>query len=136
MDMQLLACGRYAWGAYEPPAPASRLPHPGAQQDLGHSGSQGGVSLSVLGASTPPQLCCLQQQSTNIVPFVSFLPWDIFLITKVELGFCIQTDVCLLRAPWGGELGLPASPLLWLSSPLPLLSLAGGGGTQPHCWDP
>lgn len=54
-------------------------------------------------------------QSTNIVPFVSFLPSDIFLITKVGLG-CIQTDVCLFQAPWGGELGLPG-PSPWLSSP-------------------
>lgn len=65
-------------------------------------------------------------QSTNIVPFVSFLPSYIFLITKVGLG-CIQTDVCLLQTPRGGELGLPG-PSPWLSSPS---SVPGWRGRDP-----
>lgn len=73
------------WGAME--AQGSILAGPGSQHP----------SAVLLFAAT---------QSTNIVPFVSFLPSYIFLITKVGLG-CIQTDVCLLQAPRGGETGPP-----------------------------
>lgn len=86
------------------PSPCMRAPPLPRRQDVGCRGIPGACPGWSPGASTPSQvLPFAATQSTNIMPFVSFFPSDIFLITQVELGYCTQTDVHLLRGPPGVE---------------------------------
>ena len=92
--------------------------------------------LAVPQGPAPPRLVLLSAatQSTNIVPFAFFSPSDTLLITKVELGYCTQADVCKLGGPSGWRTGpslrLPGPQL---SSPR---SVPGSGeGPQPRSWD-
>lgn len=107
-------------GMLEKPAGGRCFPPPPipCRQDWVAGASQGPVLAGPARGPAPPLwFCCLQQhKSTNISLLFPFSASDIFLITKVGLGYCTRTDVCTPGGPLGVEawaFSLTPSPQLY-----------------------